>query len=112
MGITYRIIPSNYRPYKLLVLSGLPENLNKPKLLLFILLEYQYNIIYDKVMNYMVENMNFFLLIIHTDFERAFNLEIKKNKYFGEKVIHSKCLFHFGQMIRKHLSATGYFKKN
>ena len=95
MDITYKIIPYNYQPYKLLVLSGLPENSNKPKLLLFILLKYQDNIIYDKIMNYMVENMNFFPLIIHTEFERAFNLAIKKNTYFGETVIHSKCLFHF-----------------
>ena len=86
-----------------MVILGLPENEQSPILLIFILLKYLDHIIYVKIFNYLVENYNFFPDIIHTDFENALQLAIKNNKYFGAKIIHSKCLFHFGQIIRKQL---------
>lgn len=69
------------------------------------------HIIYDKMFNYLVENYNFFPNIIHTDFENAFQLGIKNNKYFSAEIIHYKCLFHFGQMIRKKLQSSRICKK-
>ena len=38
--ITYKIIPVIYRPYKLLVISGLPLKLKSPILICFILIKY------------------------------------------------------------------------
>ena len=73
LDITFKIIPHNFKPYKLLVISRLPENSKYPVLLIFILLKYLDNIIYDKIFNYLYENFNFFPNIIHTDFEILFN---------------------------------------
>ena len=39
--------------------------------------------------------------MIHTDFEKGFQSAISQNKYFDAKVINSKCLFHFSQMVKK-----------
>ena len=74
IDINYKIIPANFRPYKLLVISGLPESIEKTKLLVFVSLIYLDNIIYDKLFNYLVENFNLMPNIIHTDFEKAFHI--------------------------------------
>ena len=34
--LTFKIVPKNFRPYKLMVISGLPKTLNNPILLCFI----------------------------------------------------------------------------
>ena len=97
-------MPKNFRHYKLLVIAGLPNNYDKPTLIIIILLKYQDNECYNKIFNYLVENFNFLPEIIHTDFEKSFYLVINNNKYFKDKIIHSKCIFHFSQMIKKKLS--------
>ena len=57
-----------------------------------------------------MKNFNFYPSIIHTDFEKALQVAIKNNKFFGNTVIHTKCLFHFAQMIKRELIKTGICK--
>jgi len=46
VDITYKAVPWYFLPYRLMVISVLSKNFNKPKLMLFILLKYQDHIIY------------------------------------------------------------------
>ena len=59
----------------------------------------------------MYENFNFNPTIVHSDFEKSLYTAIKENIYFKDKVIHTKCLFHFSQMIHKNLQKSGFSKK-
>ena len=111
LDITFKIIPKVFRPYKLLIISGISNNNENPQLMCFILLKYMDELSYNKIFNYLYENFNFKPMIIHTDFEKSLISSIKKNQYFGKTVINSKCLFHLGQMILKQLIKIGYHKK-
>ena len=108
---TFKIIPAKYRPYKLIVLAGLPNNENKPKLICLILMKFLDAISYDKLFNYLCENFNFLPKYIHSDYEKALHLAIKNNKYLKKEVLHIKCLFHFSQMIKRKLFNIGICKK-
>ena len=46
-----------------------------------------------------------------TDFEGAMISAIKTNSITKENTIHLKCLFHFSQMIARHLKSYGFLKK-
>ena len=39
LDTTFNIIPVKYRPYKFLVLAGLPKTTNKPKIMIFALIK-------------------------------------------------------------------------
>jgi len=108
---TYKIIPKHFRPYKLIVISGLIEETQTPHFICFCLLKYldkeSYNILFD----YMHNNFNFTPKILHSDFDKALYEAIKNNIYFGKTVIHSKCLFHFAQSLRNKLSRIGFTSK-
>ena len=45
---TFKIIPKEHRSYKLMVITGLLKNKNKPQILCFILLKYLDTYSYDK----------------------------------------------------------------
>ena len=110
LDITYKIIPSKFRPYKLIVLAGLPNNKNnEPVLITFILMKYIDNKALEILFNYLYENFDFQPKILHTDFDKAIYLAIKNNIHLKD-TIHSKCLFHFSQMVRKRLKKIGYCK--
>ena len=53
MDYTFKIVPKKFRPYKLMVISGIPLESNKPELLAFILIKYTDHIAYDKLFNYL-----------------------------------------------------------
>lgn len=61
------------------------------------------HIIYGKIFNYLYENFNFYPSIIYTDLKKVLQVAIKNNKYFGNIAIHTKCLFHFSQIIKRQL---------
>ena len=79
-------------------------------MLCFALIKYLDKENYNILFNYVHENFSFLPKIIHTDFDKALYTSIKSNKYFGNNIIHSKCLFHFAQGLRKKLSNIGYAK--
>ena len=103
LDVTFDIIPVKYRPYKLMVLSGLPIS-KKPITIMFVLIKYLDYISYDRVLNYLTENFKFNPKIIHSDFEGAISKAIAENKYFGKDIIHLRCFFHLAQMIRNKLN--------
>ena len=103
LDITFKIIPADFHPYKLMVLSGLPNKENKPHIISLILIKYLDNIAYSCIFEYLYENYGFQPKIIQTDFEKAIQIAIKNNKYI-KNVIHSRCFFHFSKMIREKLS--------
>ena len=53
LDYTFKIVPKKFRPYKLMVISGIPLESNKPELLAFILIKYTDHIAYDKLFNYL-----------------------------------------------------------
>lgn len=55
--------------------------------------------------------MSFTPNIIHSDFEKAIHAAIKENNQFSKDIIHSRCFFHFSQMIRGKLTKCGLYKK-
>ena len=79
LDITFQIIPKQYRPYKLLVLAGLPKKETKPILITFVLLKYLDEETYNQIFLYLKENFGFNPKIIHSDFEKAIASAIKKN---------------------------------
>jgi len=68
----------------------------------FVLLKYLDEETYNQIILYLTENFQFLPKIIHSDFEISLAIAIKKNIHF-KKVIHSRCLFHYSQMIRNKL---------
>lgn len=84
MDITFQIIPKKFHPYKLLILASIDKN--RPILLIFILIKYLDSIAYDRIFNYLNNNFEFIPDIIHTDFEKAMQLEIKKIN-FSRKIL-------------------------
>ena len=108
---TFKIVPKKFRPYKLLIISGLPINNKIPRLLTFVLIKYLDKYSYDKLFNFLHDNFGFMPEIIHTDFEKSLYAAIKNNIYMKDKTIHTKCFFHFTQMIRKKMAQSGLCKR-
>ena len=69
------------------------------------------HISYSKIFTYLNENHKFTAKIIHSDYEKAISLAIKEIKCFDKNIIHSRCFFHFSQMVKNKLSKVGIFKK-
>ena len=111
LDITFKIIPRNFYPYKLLVMSGFTKNEKQPIILTFVLLKYLDNISYERIFNFLIENYELNPCIIHTDFEKSLQKAISNIKIFNNKIIHSRCFFHFSKMIRGKLSQIGVCKK-
>ena len=110
MDVTFQIIPKQFHPYKLLIISAIDEN-NFSSIILFILIKFLDKIAYERIFDYIYLNFNFDPNIIHTDFEKAMALAIKNNKYFKKTLIHSRCFFHYSKMIRGKLAKAGLAKK-
>ena len=108
---TYKIIPPHFRPYKFGVLAGIPKKSDNPKLLCFILIKYNDEIAYSRLITYLYENFKFLPKLFMTDFEGAMISAIKSNSYTKDNTIHLKCLFHYSQMIARRLKSVGFFKK-
>ena len=91
MDITFKITPLKFRPYKLLVIAGITEDYNLPKILSFVMVKYLDKVCYDRIFNYLYENCHFKPKIIHTDYEKALQLAISNNNYFKNDIIYSRC---------------------
>ena len=101
--ITFKIIPKQYRPYKLLTIATLDNKKNKTILIGFVLFKYKDYKSFIKIFEYLNGNYNFDPLILHSDYENGINLALKKAKFFKNKIIHIKCFFHFIKSIREKL---------
>lgn len=76
LDITYNIIPRKFRPYKLLVISGMTTKINYPMSIIFILLKYTDLESINRIFNYMYDNFEFSPEIIHTIFDTAISKAI------------------------------------
>ena len=108
---TFKIIPPQYRPYKLLEYSGIPKKEENPTLICFILIKFFDENAYARLFNFLIENYNFKPKFLMTDFDGTLKAAIKKNNYKKNNTIHLKCLFHFSQMLIRKLSNLGLKKK-
>ena len=98
---TFKIIPSKYRPYKLFVICGISINDNNPKIFSMVLTKYTDNISYSKIFDYLYSNYNFRPKIIHSDFKSSLSQAINENENINKEIIHTRCFFHFSNMIKK-----------
>ena len=83
-----------------MIISSIPYEKENPVSIYFILIKFQDFETYNKIFNFLFENVKFIPQIIHSDFELAISKAIKENKYFQDKIYHSRCFFHFAQMIK------------
>ena len=72
----------------------------KPKIISLVLTKYTDHISYDKIFSYLNENHKFNAKIIHSDYEKAISVAISETKIFYKNIIHSRCFFHFSQILK------------
>ena len=79
MDTTFKVVPKQLRPYKLLILIlvGLPKILAFHIILCFIF-RFLDNVVYKKLFNYLNDNFNFKPSIIHTYFEISITNQYNK----------------------------------
>ena len=101
IDVTFKIIPSQFKSYKLFVLSGIHINNNKPKIIIFILTKYLNHISYAPIFNYLYlyENYGFKHKILHSDFEQGIKATITENTNIKENIIHSRCFIHYFKLL-------------
>ena len=76
-----------------------------------IMTKYTDNITYSHIFDYLFLNYSFKPKIIHSNYETSLALAIKENKNIGDDIIHTRCFFHYSQMVKRNLSKTGLLKK-
>ena len=111
IDITFKIVPKCYRPYKLMTIATLDNENNKTILIAFVLFINIDNILYLKIFKFLNEIYNFNPIIIHTDYERAIELALKKCSFLKNSIINLKCFFHFAKTVREKLKTFTNNKK-
>ena len=111
IDITFDVVPKKFKPLKLMSIATIDSITNKTYLVCFIFIRYQDAISYERIFDYLKENFMFNPQIIHTDFEASLAHAIKKAKFFSNKVIHVKCLFHFVKSLMDKLKNMVWLKK-
>jgi len=111
MDTTFKIIPVEFRPYKLFIISGIIKIEKKPKIFSMIMTKFTDNITYSHIFDYLFLNFGFKPKLIHSDYEASLALAINENKNIADDIIHTRCFFHYSQMVKRNLSKTGIFKK-
>ena len=111
IDITFQIIPKCYRPYKLMTITSLDPLKNHTIIICFVLLVFTDSLSYQKIFHYLNENFCFDPLIIHTDYEVSLALAIKESKFFRNKILHIRCLFHLIKAIRDKCKSLGLCNK-
>ena len=53
VDVTFKIIPVQFRPYKLFIITGISKTDNKPKLITMIMTKYTDNITYSHIFDYL-----------------------------------------------------------
>ena len=101
VGTTFKITPSRYRQYKLFVIYGICIDDKIPKIFSMVLTKYTDNISYSKIFDFLYTNYNFQPKIIHSEIEYSITQEINENENINKELIHTRCFFHFSNMIKK-----------
>ena len=108
---TFKIIPKEYKPYKMVTLSGLEKSANISRPILFICMQNNDYMSYIKLFETLKEYYYFNPEIFHSDYENAIAKALKEEKIFNKRPIHIKCNFHFSKAIRTNMQKAGMCKK-
>ena len=93
LDATFDIIPSIYKPYKLISLAGYNNIENRVYIIGFISIKYFDYISFTRTFKYLKDNFNFNPIVIHTDFEKSLGIAIKKANFFNKEIINIKSFF-------------------
>ena len=77
MDETFDIIPSIYKPYKLISLAGYNNIENRVYIIGFIAIKYLDYISYTRMLKYLRDNFNFNPIVMHIDYEKSLGISIK-----------------------------------
>ena len=91
IDFTYKIIPKNFKPYKMMSIATIDYDNNTTILVGFVNLKYIDSQSILNVFKYLNENFNFNPKIIHSDFDNAIATAVKNSNFFKIKIIHVKC---------------------
>ena len=110
VDVIFKIIPVQFRPYKLFIITGITKTEKKPKLFTMIMTKFTDNITYSHIFYYLFLNYGFKPKIIHSDYEASLALAIKENKNFADDIILTCYFFHYSQKVKRNLSKIVFFK--
>ena len=111
IDITYKIIPYNQKPYKLLTISGVNTNTNTTNLCCLIGLVYEDHISLYYTFKYLNQFFDFNPKICNIDFSIPERKALLHNDLFKEKPIVISCFFHFSQSIFRKMKEFKLIKK-
>ena len=111
IDITYNIIKSVYKPYKLLIINGFDIQEEQTKLCSLVALKYEdeQSIIYT--MKYLHDIFNFNPSVINADYSLSLNNALSKNNLFDKKPIIINCFFHYTQALFRKMKKLNFFNK-
>lgn len=66
---------------------------NKTIIIAFVIFKFMDSESYYRIFKYLNENYSFFPKYIHTDYEIALDLAIKKSDFFKKDIVSLKCFF-------------------
>ena len=111
IDITYQIIPSKYKPYKLLSIKSFNNEDNKAQLNAMIALKYEdENSLYHSF-KYLKDFYGFNPAIINIDYSLSLEKALNGKKLFDIKPKIIKCFFHFSQSIIRKMRNIKLLKK-
>ena len=111
IDITFKLMPKKFRPNKLMTVATVDKDNNKTLIIAFVVFKYMDSESYYRIFKYLNENYSFSPKYIHTDYELALDLAIKKSDFFNKDIVHLKCFFHFAKSIREKLKKIDGNKK-
>ena len=83
IDITFKIIPKKFRPNKIMTIATVDKDNNKTIIIAFVVFKFMDSESYYRIFKYLNENYSFFPKYIHTDYEIALDLAIKKSDFFN-----------------------------
>ena len=96
---------------KIMTIATVDKDNNKTIIIAFLVFKFMDSESYYRIFKYLNENYSFSPKYIHTDYELALDLAIKKSDFFNKDIVHLKCFFHFAKSIREKLKKLEKIKK-
>lgn len=101
LDVTYKIIPSMHKSYKLLTISSYNELTKITNINYLVLIKYEDYMSFYLTFKYLNINFNFNLKYIHIDFSQAERKALLQKNLFKKVPVIISCFFHFTQCIIK-----------
>ena len=110
LDITCKVIPKNFKGYKLMTITSLDKISKNSFIAALILLKYEDYNSFVKIFKYLNEMYNFNPKVIHIDYSNALRKALLTENIFKNTPIIIHCFFHFVQSIVKHMKLYGLIK--